>query len=353
MKLMLCLAGACVLVTSVALADDWKDDKLGVQLKAPKGWKVEKAKDDSLGALAEATFQGDLYLTATLTREEAHPEKALAAAADEDEAIYKDGSKNFVREKDEKLERKPGEWLWRVFKYETDSGLKMFCAGLFVKHDKNLFMLKFACGEEISKHEKDVKALIDGFRVGGNDSTSGPEQKPPKADLPKGDTPKEGSKPAEGPGAAYENPWNKFAAGSWAELKIVSNAGGAETEMTQKQTLVDKGAEELTIKVEGKMVKPVAMDMPPSEMKSPTKGKAGGAAAGAPPKELGKGEETLEVGGKKLACKWVETEIDAGGQKMTSKAWTCDEVPGGVVKVETKGANLTSTMTLVGFEAKK
>lgn len=122
--------------------------------------------------------------------------------------------------------------------------------------------------------------------------------------------------------------------------------------MTQKQTLVTKGEDELVIKVEAKMTKPSAMDMPASEMKVPAKSPAGSGTPAVQPKELRKGEETLEIAGKKLACQWVEMEVETGG-KMKTKSWMSDEVPGRVVKVETKGDNLESTMVLTGFEAKK
>ncbi len=157
-----------------------------------------------------------------------------------------------------------------------------------------------------------------------------------------------------GGGEKISNPWEKWAEGSWVELKI-TNTVPTETEMTQKQTLVKKEAEELTLKVEGKMTKPAAMEMPASDMKLPLKGSGatGGGGGANTSKVLGKGEEELEVGGKKVKCTWVETEMDAAGSKITVKTWTSDEVPGGTVKSITKGESVNTEMVAIAFEGKK
>lgn len=45
-------------------------------------------------------------------------------------------------------------------------------------------------------------------------------------------------------------------------------------------------------------------------------------------------DETVTVDGKKLKCKVVKTEMEANGKKITSKSWTCKDVPGWTVKTE-------------------
>jgi len=44
------------------------------------------------------------------------------------------------------------------------------------------------------------------------------------------------------------------------------------------------------------------------------------------------------VPGGKFACKKISTEMTVGEGKMTSTVWSCEKVPGGMVK-------LTSTMS--------
>jgi hypothetical protein len=128
---------------------------------------------------------------------------------------------------------------------------------------------------------------------------------------------------------------------------------GSDSEMSMKRTLLKKG-DKLKFKLESKMVKPTAMDMPASESEEDAMmaGGGGGGGGGSEPKKLGEGDEDVEVAGKKLKCHWVEYEMDSGGGKMKSKVWTSDAVPGGTVKTVSKNDTMESTMTLTGFEKK-
>jgi len=48
------------------------------------------------------------------------------------------------------------------------------------------------------------------------------------------------------------------------------------------------------------------------------------------------GDEELTVMGNKLKTHWVETSIKTGNEVSTAKDWLSDDVPGGLVKEETK-----------------
>jgi hypothetical protein len=48
------------------------------------------------------------------------------------------------------------------------------------------------------------------------------------------------------------------------------------------------------------------------------------------------GDEELTVMGNKLKTHWVETSIKMGNEVSTAKDWLSDDVPGGLVKEETK-----------------
>src|SRR4029450_576306 len=55
-----------------------------------------------------------------------------------------------------------------------------------------------------------------------------------------------------------------------------------------------------------------------------------------------KGRETLTINGKKAECEWVQTEVEG----ITSKMWTSEQIPGRMVKAETRTKEATSTMLL-------
>lgn len=48
-------------------------------------------------------------------------------------------------------------------------------------------------------------------------------------------------------------------------------------------------------------------------------------------------EEDVKIGDTTYKCKLVETTKTQGGTTMKMKAWMCEEVPGGVVKLDGKG----------------
>ncbi|MDD4892048.1 MAG: hypothetical protein PHU85_19170 [Phycisphaerae bacterium] len=62
-------------------------------------------------------------------------------------------------------------------------------------------------------------------------------------------------------------------------------------------------------------------------------------------------DEVVKVGGQDLTCKVTQSVMKVGEKTITSKAWTCDKVPGGIVKSESDamGANAVM-MELVEFK---
>jgi hypothetical protein len=239
--------------------------------------------------------------------------------------------KNFKNLKSEKA----GAFVRREFTFEFRDTHTHWIM-MFGSKGKKVYRLGvWTLESDWDKKKDEVMKIADSFKAGEGDKATAPEEKP------------------AGGGEKIANPWEPWAEGSWAEFSMNTTANGVQTEMSQKQTLVKKEAEELTLKVEGKMVKPAAMDMPASEMKVPLRGGGGGPAGNANAKEIGKGEEELEVAGKKVKCAWVEMEMEMNGGKGTVKVWKSDQVPGGTVKTVTKGPDMDSTMMLTGYEGKK
>ena len=80
-------------------------------------------------------------------------------------------------------------------------------------------------------------------------------------------------------------------------------------------------------------------------------------AAKIPPEQAPKiqkeGEEEIEVGGKKLKCKWIEYDQKMGSAMAHAKAWIHEEIPGGVARIEFTMANGgKSTMVASAWERK-
>ncbi len=154
--------------------------------------------------------------------------------------------------------------------------------------------------------------------------------------------------------AAPKHPWSSFKVGSYVAMKtstVMEMAGKKNTTATEmKMTLVDLSADKATLETEmtvmGQKSKtktelPLTVTVKPSAA----------TPAGVTPKT---GTETITVAGKSMNCKWTEIEMESNGNKVTTKSWMSEEVPGFVVKSvsSTKGtANMETTTEVVDFKA--
>jgi hypothetical protein len=157
-----------------------------------------------------------------------------------------------------------------------------------------------------------------------------------------------------------QHPWAKFKVGSFVKTKStsVTETAGKKFDSTSeiKQTLVDLTSDKAVVEIEttvmGNTTKSkidIPINAAGGAQKSDT---APATAAAANPKQ---GAEDLTVAGKTLHCKWVETETEQGGNKVTAKAWTSEDVPGFMVKSVSKttgSVNTEVTSELVDFSVK-
>jgi hypothetical protein len=101
-------------------------------------------------------------------------------------------------------------------------------------------------------------------------------------------------------------------------------------------------------------LKSVADDLVVVETQMILEGKAGGQAverkvapklpADQAGKKLRDGDEEIEAGGRKLACRWGEFEKKVpGGKTVISKIWVHDDVPGRAVRMEFSTDGVTKT----------
>jgi hypothetical protein len=120
---------------------------------------------------------------------------------------------------------------------------------------------------------------------------------------------------------------------TWADFKPGSSVthknyqDGADRDVMVKHTLKSVDEKEAVIETEMTLWgKPVV-----TERRIAAK-----VAAADQPKQTKKGEEEIDVAGKKMKCKWFEFEgkgVGVGG-KVTVRFWVSDDVPGKTVRVD-------------------
>jgi hypothetical protein len=143
--------------------------------------------------------------------------------------------------------------------------------------------------------------------------------------------------------------WSACKVGSWIKLKTdIEKASGTGT-AEQTTTLVDVTPGKLILEQTGTVTaKGKTTTLPVQKLEVTPAEDAGG-------KVVKKGDEELSIAGKKLKCHWEQIDIEGDGQKSSSKVWTSPDVPGGLVKMETritgKGAQ-TIKVVLLEWEKK-
>lgn len=124
--------------------------------------------------------------------------------------------------------------------------------------------------------------------------------------------------------------WKSMKVGSTVKYKMeMSNAGQSmEGEMTR--TLLEIGAEKAVVERKGRItVNGQTVDMPADKDEVKPKDDK-------PTKILKDTSEEIEVAGKKLKCRYVETEKEEEGEKISAKIWAHEDIPGGVAKMDVK-----------------
>lgn len=160
-----------------------------------------------------------------------------------------------------------------------------------------------------------------------------------------------------------ENPvyatWAKFKPGTSVTLK--SSTSGAmfasESVISTKllEVTADKVVVEMTVtsKTNGMEFKAPPMKQEFTKTVELPKGaKKETFTIGKPEGTTKEGTETLKVGGAEVKTKWYEYEVKANGSDVKAKMWMSDDVPGSLVKMESKVAApvaVETKMDLVEF----
>jgi hypothetical protein len=174
-------------------------------------------------------------------------------------------------------------------------------------------------------------------------------------------------------GEKVDNPlykhWAQFKPGSFSVFKTDNVVNGVKNVTTMTVTLIEVTPEKAV--VERKYVSAVAeagdRKMPSKKEEIPAKideeqkareigpPKKGAEWKGGEVVDVKEGEEVIQVGEKKFATKWTETQIktkDAG--TATTKVWNSEDVPGQLVKSSSSAEgrmSLVSEGILVDFKA--
>ena len=157
----------------------------------------------------------------------------------------------------------------------------------------------------------------------------------------------------------YAN-WAKYKVGATATLKTTTGSAAFSSESTMTTKLVERTAEKVVIEITVKSkVGGMEIEIPPMKQEHlktielPKGAKKEAFTSGKPEGTTKEGTETLKIGGQEVKTKWYEYEVKANGADVKAKMWTSDEVPGMLVKMESKigGAVPTdSKMELVEFK---
>lgn len=162
---------------------------------------------------------------------------------------------------------------------------------------------------------------------------------------------------------SIENPtyasWAKVKKGTVVTLKQSSEFAGQKNTSTSISTLVELTDDVATIEMVT-VIKAGDMEIktPPTKVEvkkmselPPDKKKEDYAK---PEGLVDQGTETLTVDGVEYKTKWQSIKLKTGDTDIESKSWTCDDVPGLVVKLDSKsktmGVESTTTMTLVSIK---
>jgi hypothetical protein len=159
---------------------------------------------------------------------------------------------------------------------------------------------------------------------------------------------------------AYKS-WKAQKPGTTVTMESSSAVAGQtfKTEITQK--LIAVTPEAATVERTTKINVPGVPPQPAQKMQIPAKVDKSRATPGQLPTGVkgemkDKGTEKVTVAGKEYSCKVYEFTGESNGVKTTGKSWTSEEIPGGMVKLESSsnvgGNDAKTTIEVTKIETK-
>jgi hypothetical protein len=154
--------------------------------------------------------------------------------------------------------------------------------------------------------------------------------------------------------------WARYKAGTNVKMDMATAAGGQNMKSVVTTTLKEVTPEKLVLEMKTTMTVPgmaEPMDnvMTMTEPAKIEKEKIKPTNPEQMPncKVLGKGTEDVKIGDKTYKCEWYEVEVEQQGMKISSKYWTCKDLPDKMIKNDTKMAMGNTTMILTEFNVVK
>ena len=141
--------------------------------------------------------------------------------------------------------------------------------------------------------------------------------------------------------------WSTCKVGSWAKMKMDMDQGGQKIEGEMTYKLLEIKDEVVVVEVTGKS-KFGGQEYPIPPQKQEIKAKESADKV----KIQKEGDEEIEVAGKKMKCKWIETEMEINGQKTVSRIYTNEEIPGHTARMTSKSPTMNMVQEVVEFGAK-
>jgi hypothetical protein len=133
--------------------------------------------------------------------------------------------------------------------------------------------------------------------------------------------------------------WSKFKPGTSIRIKSVTELMGTSGELVLRIKLVETTADKLVLEMAmTSVIMGQNVDDPPSKRdvlkKRPAKTDEKDDDEAFEKAKGEEGTETLKISGVEYKCKWKQVKASVEKVESITKVWTCDEIPGGVVKME-------------------
>jgi len=134
--------------------------------------------------------------------------------------------------------------------------------------------------------------------------------------------------------------WSAFKPGSTVKLKVEADLAGLKQESYAIGTLVENQAAHVIVET---VAVEKGAEQPPRKLNLKK-------AAEVEKRWAAEGDEELDIGGKKVKCRWGEVKV--GDNEV--KVWMSNEIPGGIAKVSTRDtrAKISVLMQAESWESK-
>lgn len=314
---------AFLMMLSFSSAQEAKDgvytnETLGIRLVVPKDWTLTVEKDSryelckfsapsgwSKGSLRPWTVLGN-----DMSTEVANAEMPVRLT-------YKD----FKIDKEEKLQRSPGQWLVRECSGKGFRNKLMRFVCVYVIAGNRSCELQIDCADEDWEVRKEaVRRIAADFEL---------------KDL------------------LFEknaaNRWEANAKDSWIEYRETVESGSTKTEQFVRFAVRLQLSRQILFTLAYRN----GPDSKPTRETTSNGEDVLGLSGADDAKETARGEEEIDVGARKLKCRRGEFRVTVQRKEAALKIWISDEVPGRIVRLVVKQGDDVRTWTCVGFEKKK